>query len=234
MKFIDFVKLNIKKIIAILVVIAAISCTGFVVYDYIEDQRIAAEEQARIEEEKALIEQLRIAELEKTKIETLQYIEDQIAPISEYLTDENITELENIKVEIELLEFSDNISSIVERVDVIVMQANEAKIAAEEAAAIAQQQQQQQRQQYYEPISEYDAKEWIAWRESRGSYEAQNGQYWGRYQLSSGWFDGYDKDYILYTEEGHAIQEQKIEIYVANRYGSWANAYYFWQNHGWY
>ena len=234
MKFIDFIKLNVKKIIAILVVIAAISCTGFVVYDYIEDQRIAAEEQARIEEEKALIEQLRIAELEKTKIETLQYIEDQIAPISEYLTDENITELENIKVEIELLEFSDNISSIVERVDVIVMQANEAKIAAEEAAAIAQQQQQQQRQQYYEPISEYDAKEWIAWRESRGSYEAQNGQYWGRYQLSSGWFDGYDKDYILYTEEGHAIQEQKIEIYVANRYGSWANAYYFWQNHGWY
>ena len=68
MKFINFIKLNVKKIIAILVVIAAISCTGFAVYGYIEDQRIAAEEQARIEEEKALIEQLRIAELEKTKI----------------------------------------------------------------------------------------------------------------------------------------------------------------------
>lgn len=234
MKFINFIKLNVKKIIAILIIIAIISYAGFGVYNYIEDQRLAAEEQVRIEEEKVLIEQLRIAELEKTKIETLQYIEDQIAPVSEYLTDENIIELENIKAEIELLEFSDSISSIVEKVDVIVTQANEAKIAAEEAAAIAQQQQQQQQQQYYEPISEYDAKEWIAWRESRGSYEAQNGQYWGRYQLSSGWFDGYDKDYILYTEEGHAIQEQKIEIYVANRYGSWANAYYFWQSHGWY
>ena len=239
MKFIDFIKLNIKKIVAILVVITIMSCAGFVAYDYIEDQRIATEEKARLEEEKArleeekaLEEQLRIAELEKTKAETLQYIEEQTILVSEYLTDENKVELENIKAEIESLEYGDDIFSIIKKIDAIIAQANELKVAAEEAAII--QQQQQQQQQYYESISEYDAKEWIAQRESGGSYEAHNGRYWGRYQLNSGWFDGYTEEFILYTEEGHQIQEQQIEAYVAGRYGSWANAYYFWQSHGWY
>ena len=236
MKFIDFIKLNIKKIVAILVVITIMSCAGFVAYDYIEDQRIAAEEKARLEEEKALEEQLRIAELEKTKAETLQYLEEQIILVSEYLTDENKAELENIKAEIESLEYGDDIFSIIKKIDAIIAQANELKIAAEEAAIIQQQQQQQQQQsqQYYESISEYDAEECIAQRESGGSYEAHNGQYWGRYQLSSGWFDGYDKDYILNTEEGHAIQEEKANEYVEGRYGSWENAHNFWQNNGWY
>lgn len=89
-------------------------------------------------------------------------------------------------------------------------------------------------QQSTQTMSEEDAKEWIANRESGGSYEAQNGQYWGRYQLNSGWFDGYNQEYILYTDEGHAIQEQKIEEYVGGRYGSWLNAYAHWQSHGWY
>ena len=241
MKFIDFIKLNIKKIVAILVVIIIMSCAGFAVYDYMEDQRIIAEEKARIEEEKArleeekaLEEQLRIAELEKTKAEALQYIEEQTVLVSEYLTDENKVELENIKAEIESLEYGDDIFSIIKKIDAIIAQANELKIAAEEAAIIQQQQQQQQPQQYYESISEYDAKEWIAQRESGGSYEAHNGRYWGRYQLNSGWFDGYTEEFILYTEEGHQIQEQQIEAYVAGRYGSWTNAYYFWQSHGWY
>ena len=240
MKFIDFIKLNIKKIVAILVVIIIMSCAGFAAYDYMEDQRIAAEEKARIEEEKArleeekaLEEQLRIAELEKTKAETLQYIEDKTILVSEYLTDENKTELENIKAEIESLKYGDDIFSIIKKIDAIIEQANELKIAAEEAAII-QQQQQQQPQQYYESISEYDAKEWIAQRESGGSYEAHNGRYWGRYQLDSGWFNGYTEEFILYTEEGHQIQEQQIEAYVTGRYGSWVNAYYFWQSHGWY
>lgn len=110
----------------------------------------------------------------------------------------------------------------------------QARIAAEEQAAAQQAVANNSYSSYaYSPYTG-DAKEWIAYKESRGNYDAQNGQYWGRYQLSSGWFSGYDKDYILNTEEGHAIQEQKIEEYVGGRYGSWDNAYNFWQSHGWY
>lgn len=73
--------------------------------------------------------------------------------------------------------------------------------------------------------SEASAKEWIAQRESGGSYTAQNGQYYGRYQLSSSYLGG---DY------SPANQEKVADNYVANRYGSWSNAQAFWQSHGWY
>lgn len=73
--------------------------------------------------------------------------------------------------------------------------------------------------------SEQAAKEWIAQRESGGSYTAQNGQYYGKYQLSSSYLNG---DYSA------ANQEQVADNYVANRYGSWTAAQQFWQSHGWY
>ena len=69
------------------------------------------------------------------------------------------------------------------------------------------------------------AKAWIANKESGGSYTAQNGQYYGKYQLSSSYLDG---DYSA------ANQEQVADNYVANRYGSWTAAQQFWQGHGWY
>lgn len=69
------------------------------------------------------------------------------------------------------------------------------------------------------------AKAWIANKESGGSYTAQNGQYYGKYQLSSSYLDG---DYSA------ANQEQVADNYVANRYGSWTAAQQFWQTHGWY
>lgn len=138
-----------------------------------------------------------------------------------------------------------------EAIDVFNKQVEEieaAKIAADEAAAQAEAEaaaqaealaqaeaaQYEPEPQYVSSISEYEAKEWIAQRESGGSYSAQNGRYWGRYQLDSSWFEGYDIDFILYTEEGHQIQEEMIESYVAGRYGSWVAAYNFWQNNGWY
>jgi len=68
------------------------------------------------------------------------------------------------------------------------------------------------------------AKAWIANKES-GSYTAQNGQYYGKYQLSSSYLNG---DYSA------ANQEQVADNYVANRYGSWTAAQQFWQSHGWY
>ena len=73
--------------------------------------------------------------------------------------------------------------------------------------------------------SEAAAKAWIAARESGGSYTAQNGQYYGKYQLSSSYLNG---DYSA------ANQERVADNYVASRYGSWTAAQQFWQSHGWY
>lgn len=73
--------------------------------------------------------------------------------------------------------------------------------------------------------SEQEAKEWIAQRESGGSYTAQNGQYTGRYQLSSSYLNG---DY------SPANQEQVADQYVASRYGSWSSAKNFWLSHNYY
>ncbi|WEV51461.1 hypothetical protein OZX69_01690 [Lactobacillus sp. ESL0731] len=73
--------------------------------------------------------------------------------------------------------------------------------------------------------SESSAKAWIAGRESGGSYSAQNGQYIGKYQLSSSYLNG---DYSA------ANQERVADNYVAGRYGSWAAAKAFWQANGWY
>jgi hypothetical protein len=73
--------------------------------------------------------------------------------------------------------------------------------------------------------SEQSAKEWIASRESGGSYGATNGRYVGRYQLDASYLNG---DY------SEANQERVAQQYVTNRYGSWANAQSFWQSHGWY
>lgn len=91
-------------------------------------------------------------------------------------------------------------------------------------------------QTYYEPSQSYfnsssytgnssSAKEIIAQRESGGSYGARNGQYIGRYQLSSSYLNG---DYSAENQERVADQ------YVSQRYGSWENALEFWNNNGWY
>lgn len=69
------------------------------------------------------------------------------------------------------------------------------------------------------------AKAWIANKESGGSYTAQNGQYYGKYQLSSSYLNG------DYSAEN---QEKVADSYVASRYGSWTAAQQFWQTHGWY
>ena len=69
------------------------------------------------------------------------------------------------------------------------------------------------------------AKAWIANKESGGSYTAQNGRYYGKYQLNSSYLHG---------NYSAANQEQVADNYVKNRYGSWTNAQQFWQTHGWY
>ena len=73
--------------------------------------------------------------------------------------------------------------------------------------------------------SEAEAKEWIAQKESGGSYTATNGRYIGRYQLTDSYLNG------DYSAEN---QERVADAYVAGRYGSWTAAKNFWLNNGWY
>lgn len=89
---------------------------------------------------------------------------------------------------------------------------------------------QAQAQSYQAPAQSYQAssssaKDIIAQRESGGSYNARNGQYIGKYQLSAAYLNG---DY------SPANQERVADRYVAQRYGSWDNALAFWNNNGWY
>lgn len=72
--------------------------------------------------------------------------------------------------------------------------------------------------------SEAEAKEWIAQKESGGSYIATNGRYIGRYQLTDSYLNG------DYSAEN---QERVADAYVAGRYGSWTAAKNFWLNNGW-
>ena len=69
------------------------------------------------------------------------------------------------------------------------------------------------------------AKEWIAQKESTGSYTATNGRYIGRYQLDSSYLGG---------DHSPENQERVADAYVAGRYGSWEAAQQFWLANGWY
>ena len=69
------------------------------------------------------------------------------------------------------------------------------------------------------------AKEWIAQRESHGSYSVRNGQYVGKYQLSVDKLNG---------DMTPANQERTADNYVKQRYGSWAQAKQAWLQNGWY
>lgn len=73
--------------------------------------------------------------------------------------------------------------------------------------------------------SEEAAKEWIAQKESGGSYTVQNKNYYGKYQLSISYLNG---------DQSAANQEKVADQYVASRYGSWTAAQAFWESHGWY
>ena len=75
------------------------------------------------------------------------------------------------------------------------------------------------------PVNNSSAKEWIAQKESGGSYTATNGQYQGRYQLSASYLGG---------DNSQENQERVADSYVAGRYGSWEAAKAFHIANGWY
>jgi FOG: LysM repeat len=69
------------------------------------------------------------------------------------------------------------------------------------------------------------AKEQIAYSESRGSYTAQNGRYYGKYQLDLSYLGG---------DLSPQHQEDVFQQYCNDRYGSVEGALSFRQQHGWY
>lgn len=76
-------------------------------------------------------------------------------------------------------------------------------------------------------MTEAQAKEWIAQRESGGDYGAvsPSGKYYGRYQLTKSMLGG---------DLSPQHQEEVADAYVKGRYGSWVKAQQFWATHFWY
>ncbi|KLA44245.1 peptidoglycan-binding protein [Ligilactobacillus ruminis] len=108
----------------------------------------------------------------------------------------------------------------------ITQQASQQQTTQQQTTQQASQQQTMQTtQQAVASSSEQAARDWIASRESGGSYTAQNGNYYGKYQLSRAYLGG------DYSAEN---QERVANSYVLNRYGSWANAKAHWLQNGWY
>lgn len=99
--------------------------------------------------------------------------------------------------------------------------------AAQQSASQNTQAQASNNSNYSSSVSGSDAaaKAWIAQHESSNNYNARNGQYIGKYQLSASYLNG---DY------SPANQERVADQYVAQRYGSWTNAQSFWEANGWY
>ena len=99
--------------------------------------------------------------------------------------------------------------------------------AAQQQSASQNTQAQASNNNYSSSVSGNDAaaKAWIAQHESSNNYNARNGQYIGKYQLSASYLNG---DY------SPANQERVADQYVAQRYGSWTNAQCFWEANGWY
>lgn len=69
------------------------------------------------------------------------------------------------------------------------------------------------------------AAEAISQAESGGSYTAQNGRYYGRWQLDMSYLGG---------DLSPQHQDEVFQQYCAQRYGSVENALAFRQSHGWY
>lgn len=110
-----------------------------------------------------------------------------------------------------------------------VQQAPAQQTPAQQQVASAPAQQATSQQTYTAPTAasadEASAREFIAARESGGSYSAANGQYYGKYQLSRSYLGG---------DLSAANQERVANNYVQSRYGSWTAAKNHWLQNGWY
>lgn len=106
-------------------------------------------------------------------------------------------------------------------------QASTQQAAQQQSASQNTQAQASNNSNYSSNVSGSDAaaKAWIAQHESSNNYNARNGQYIGKYQLSASYLNG---DY------SQANQDRVANQYVASRYGNWVNAQKHWEQCGWY
>lgn len=76
-----------------------------------------------------------------------------------------------------------------------------------------------------------DARRWIIFRESSGISTAQNGRYYGYYQLDRSYFKKgtYHSDGTLSKSNQHVVGY----YYMKSRYHTWTKAKAFWKAHGW-
>ena len=74
--------------------------------------------------------------------------------------------------------------------------------------------------------------QWLIARESSGNVNAQNGPYYGIGQLSENYYAKYvpGQNY----RGNYAVQLEAMQKYIADRYGTVAQAIAHWQANNWY
>lgn len=172
----------------------------------------------------------------------LTHIEVLKTLYKDYIDEEDTVKLDSIQEESahaatydELVEIAQEIDEekiyLEEKKQKAIAEAEAKRKAAEEAVAReAQAQNYSSNSSSYSSSGQYssdtgDARSFIIQKESGGNYTAENGRYYGAYQLDRSYLNG------DYSAEN---QDRTAENYVANRYGSWEAAKAFWEQHGWY
>lgn len=163
----------------------------------------------------------------QVEVPTIIFEEPQIIEVSssyDLITEEGVLEVEQVDVApTEEVQQENHIE------DVAIETVTEVVTASTEAAQVHVQVDSQPAQAVTVStgvaVDDATAKEWIAQKESGGSYTVTNGIYIGRYQLSNAYLNG---------DHSPENQERVADEYVLQRYGSWSAAYQFWLANGWY
>lgn len=148
----------------------------------------------------------------KIEVPTIILEEPQIIEVSsndDLITEEKVLEVEQVDATVETV--TEVVTSSTEAAQVHVQVDSQPAQAVTVSTGVA--------------VDDATAKEWIAQKESGGSYTVTNGIYIGRYQLSNAYLNG---------DHSPENQERVADEYVLQRYGSWSAAYQFWLANGWY
>lgn len=148
----------------------------------------------------------------KIEVPTIIFEEPQIIEVSnndDLITEEKVLEVEQVDATVETV--TEVVTSSTEAAQVHVQVDSQPAQAVTVSTGVA--------------VDDATAKEWIAQKESGGSYTVTNGIYIGRYQLSNAYLNG---------DHSPENQERVADEYVLQRYGSWSAAYQFWLANGWY
>lgn len=229
----DFIFMKLNKVIAT----TALALSGFIAFNETTDVE-AAEWQARTVEQVQADIQTEDGIVSTYTIQsgdTLAVIANAADVDLESLVANNGIEDANLIFPGNKLTFTEDASGHVKEVTVQDAAGNEEgsyEVSEQSYSAPAQEQtttsnNSQSTSSYSSSVSGYEAaaKEWIAQRESGGSYTATNGQYYGRYQLNPT---------LVSYGASPAEQEAAADAYVSSTYGSWTQAKAAWLAKGWY